>query len=47
MRVCDLSGVGESETPLYLLFKGMKKNSTVTLSGESVDEVFLGSPWLH
>ncbi len=47
MRARDLPGVGELETSLYLLFKEMKKNATVALSGESADEVFSGYPWFY
>ncbi|MEI2664267.1 asparagine synthase (glutamine-hydrolyzing) [Rossellomorea sp. LJF3] len=47
MRARDLPGVGEIETSLYLLFKEMKKDATVALSGESADEVFSGYPWFH
>ncbi|MBF0705464.1 asparagine synthase (glutamine-hydrolyzing) [Alkalihalobacillus hwajinpoensis] len=47
MRGRDLPGVGEIETSLYLLFKEMKKDATVALSGESADEVFSGYPWFH
>ncbi|RDI36901.1 asparagine synthase (glutamine-hydrolyzing) [Falsibacillus pallidus] len=47
MKARDLPGVGEIETSLYLLFKEMKKNATVALSGESADEVFSGYPWFH
>ncbi|EIT83886.1 asparagine synthase [Fictibacillus macauensis ZFHKF-1] len=43
----DLPGAGEMETSLYLLFKEMKKDATVALSGESADEVFSGYPWFH
>ncbi|GGH77971.1 asparagine synthase (glutamine-hydrolyzing) [Pullulanibacillus pueri] len=47
MRARDLPGIGELETSLYLLFKEMKKQATVALSGESADEVFSGYPWFH
>ncbi|MDR2995626.1 MAG: asparagine synthase (glutamine-hydrolyzing) [Bacillus cereus] len=47
MRARDLPGVGELETSLYLLFREMKKDATVALSGESADEVFSGYPWFH
>ncbi|MFQ3543098.1 asparagine synthase (glutamine-hydrolyzing) [Halobacillus rhizosphaerae] len=47
MRARDLPGVGEIETSLYLLFKEMKQDATVALSGESADEVFSGYPWFH
>lgn len=47
MRARDLPGVGELETSLYLLFKEMKKEAAVALSGESADEVFSGYPWFY
>lgn len=47
MRARDLPGSGEIETSLYLLFKEMKQDATVALSGESADEVFSGYPWFH
>lgn len=43
----DLPSAGEMETSLYLLFREMKKDATVALSGESADEVFGGYPWFH
>lgn len=46
-RSHDLPGGGEMETSLYLLFKHVKKDATVALSGESADEVFGGYPWFH
>lgn len=47
MRARDLPSSGEFETSLYLLFAEMKKNATVSLSGESADEVFSGYPWFY
>lgn len=47
LRARDLPGIGEMETSLYLLFREMTKEATVTLSGESADEVFSGYPWFH
>ncbi|MBN2908820.1 asparagine synthase (glutamine-hydrolyzing) [Polycladomyces sp. WAk] len=47
LRARDLPGIGEMETSLYLLFREMKKDATVALSGESADEVFSGYPWFH
>jgi asparagine synthase (glutamine-hydrolysing) len=35
------------DTSLYLLFKAIRKHSTVALSGESADEVFGGYRWFH
>jgi asparagine synthase (glutamine-hydrolysing) len=40
-------GFGETDTSLYLLFKAIKEESTVALSGESADEVFAGYRWFH
>ena len=47
MRAHDLPTFGQIETSLYLLFKEIKKNATVSLSGESADEVFGGYPWFY
>ncbi|MFC8716944.1 asparagine synthase (glutamine-hydrolyzing) [Kitasatospora sp. NPDC057198] len=41
------SGLGEGDTSLYLLFKAIREQSTVALSGESADEVFGGYLWFH
>lgn len=43
----DVPAMGQIETSLYLIFKAMKENATVALSGESADEVFGGYPWYH
>jgi asparagine synthase (glutamine-hydrolysing) len=40
-------GLGEGDTSLYLLFKAIREQSTVALSGESADEVFGGYKWFH
>jgi asparagine synthase (glutamine-hydrolysing) len=40
-------GFGEMDTSLYLLFKAIREESTVALSGESADEVFGGYRWMH
>ncbi len=40
-------GLGEADTSLYLLFKAIREQSTVALSGESADEVFGGYKWFH
>ncbi|SEL49252.1 asparagine synthase (glutamine-hydrolyzing) [Streptacidiphilus jiangxiensis] len=40
-------GIGEGDTSLYLLFKAIREQTTVALSGESADEVFGGYSWFH
>ena len=40
-------GFGETDSSLYLLFKTIRAESTVALSGESADEVFAGYRWFH
>lgn len=47
MHAHDLPTMGQLETSMYLLFREMKKASTVALSGESADEVFGGYAWFH
>jgi asparagine synthase (glutamine-hydrolysing) len=47
MRSCDFPTAGQMTSSLYLLFKAMKQDATVALSGESADEVFGGYPWFH
>ncbi|NJP27945.1 asparagine synthase (glutamine-hydrolyzing) [Microbispora sp. SCL1-1] len=48
LRARDLPlGIGDMDTSLYLLFKAIRKHSTVALSGESADEVFGGYRWFH
>jgi asparagine synthase (glutamine-hydrolysing) len=41
------SGLGDMYTSLYLLFREVRRHSTVALSGESADEVFGGYQWFH
>ncbi|MEU0509617.1 asparagine synthase (glutamine-hydrolyzing) [Amycolatopsis sp. NPDC006125] len=41
------AGMGDMDTSLYLLFKAIRAESTVALSGESADEVFGGYRWFH
>ena len=43
----DYPTAGQMTSSLYLLFKAMKQEATVALSGESADEVFGGYPWFH
>lgn len=43
----DLPSWGEIDTSLYLLFKAVRAQSTVALSGESADEVFGGYKEFH
>lgn len=45
MHAHDLPSFGQLETSLYLLFKAMKQDATVAISGESSDEVFGGYVW--
>ncbi|SDK07470.1 asparagine synthase (glutamine-hydrolysing) [Nonomuraea maritima] len=40
-------GIGDMDSSLYLLFKAIRRHSTVALSGESADEVFGGYRWFH
>ncbi|MGW4828811.1 asparagine synthase (glutamine-hydrolyzing) [Amycolatopsis sp. SB7-3] len=39
------SGLGDVDLSLYLLFKAIRRQSTVALSGEAADEVFGGYRW--
>jgi asparagine synthase (glutamine-hydrolysing) len=45
MYAHDHPAYGQIETSMYLLFKAMKQEATVALSGESADEVFGGYSW--
>ena len=40
-------GLGDMDASLYLLFKAIREQSTVALSGESADEVFGGYRQFH
>ncbi|MEV4438814.1 asparagine synthase (glutamine-hydrolyzing) [Streptomyces sp. NPDC049577] len=40
-------GFGDGDVSLYLLFRAIREQSTVALSGESADEVFGGYQWFH
>jgi asparagine synthase (glutamine-hydrolysing) len=41
------SGLGDMDASLYLLFKAIRAQSTVALSGESADEIFGGYKQFH
>ncbi|GGX81592.1 asparagine synthase (glutamine-hydrolyzing) [Streptomyces anandii] len=41
----DLPGIGDLDASLLMLFREVRKHSTVALSGEAADEVFGGYPW--
>lgn len=43
----DLPGWGDVNASLYLLFKNVRKDCKVVLSGEAADEVFGGYAWFH
>ena len=45
MHAHDHPAYGQIETSMYLMFKEIKKDATVALSGESADEVFGGYSW--
>ncbi|MER7080594.1 asparagine synthase (glutamine-hydrolysing) [Saccharopolyspora kobensis] len=48
VRAKDIpTGLGDMDISLYLLFKAIRAESTVALSGESADEVFGGYRWFH
>ncbi|MET9400153.1 asparagine synthase (glutamine-hydrolyzing) [Kitasatospora sp. NPDC002965] len=48
LRARDLpGGFGDMDTSLLLLFKEVRRQSTVALSGESADELFGGYSWFH
>jgi asparagine synthase (glutamine-hydrolysing) len=43
----DLPGIGDMDQSLFLLFEAVRKQATVTLSGESADELFGGYTQFH
>lgn len=48
VAACDsFFGSHDMFTSLYLLFRAVRRHSTVALSGESADEVFGGYRWFH
>jgi len=48
LRATDLPmSLGETFTSLYLLFRAIRGQSIVALSGESADEIFGGYAWFH
>ncbi|ONI67370.1 asparagine synthase (glutamine-hydrolyzing) [Kribbella sp. ALI-6-A] len=47
VRANDAPLAGDLFSSLYLLFKAIREQSTVALSGESADELFGGYLWFH
>ncbi|WP_406379437.1 asparagine synthase (glutamine-hydrolyzing) [Streptomyces sp. NBC_01618] len=42
-----IAGPGSMDISLYLLFRAIRGQSTVAITGESADELFGGYPWFH
>ena len=47
LRGTSRGSIGDLDTSLCLLFKAIRRHSTVALSGESADEIFGGYHWFH
>jgi len=47
LQAYDFPNAGQMSSSLYLLFKTIKQDATVAISGESADEVFGGYPWFQ
>ncbi|GGQ47424.1 asparagine synthase (glutamine-hydrolyzing) [Actinomadura coerulea] len=45
LRARDLPGWGDLDVSMYHLFRGVREDCTVALSGESADEMFGGYTW--